>query len=344
VDQFTKWVEAVALPDQTAETVARAAVDHFFVRFGCPLEIVTDQGTNFTSQLFTELCQWLGITKKRTSAYHPSANGQVERMNKTIMQTIRCNLERGQDRWEEPLQRIIGAIRCTVNRSTGFTPNRLMLGREVTQPLELMTGVQSAQAPTSTFVAELEKDLLDAHAAARTALGEQQRRQKKEYTLHTHEARYQVGDVVLLSNSATKVGNCKKLTHLWKGPLVVTKVLSPVLYQVGATRKSWVVHHDRLRPCYDTHLSLWISKLQRQLRGEPDTPAADDGDLYQPSGPFADEPLYCSCHKPDDGKFMICCDSCQEWFHGRCVQVTQKAADRTAFWACPECRRKGIIV
>ena len=64
VDQFTKWVEASPLPDQTAETVARADIDYLFSRLGCPREICTDQGANFNSQLFTQLCEILEITKK----------------------------------------------------------------------------------------------------------------------------------------------------------------------------------------------------------------------------------------------------------------------------------------
>jgi hypothetical protein len=238
VDQFTKWVEAVALPDQTAETVARAAVDSFFARFGCPLEITTDQGANFTSQLFTDMCRWLGIAKKRTTPYHPSANGQVERANRTILQMIRCTIEGGQAHWDDRLQQLIGAMRCTVNRSTGFTPNRLMLGREVCQPLEIMTGEHPQRACVNSYLADLDKAMRTAHEKARQALREQQRRQKRDYSNRTCEAVYGVGDAVYLANSATKIGQSRKLAPLWKGPLVVTKVLSPVLYQVGSPRKS----------------------------------------------------------------------------------------------------------
>jgi transposase InsO family protein len=129
VDQFTKWVEAVPLPDQTAESIARAAVDCFFTRLGCPVEICTDQGSNFMSELFRSLCARLEIGQTRTTPYHPAANGQVERMNHTILHMIRCTLEGGQHNWDEKLPLLMAAIRSTPNRSTGFTPNRLMLGR-----------------------------------------------------------------------------------------------------------------------------------------------------------------------------------------------------------------------
>ena len=83
VDQFT-WVECYALADQTAERVARALVSEFIGRFGCPLELHSDQGRNFESRMFKEVCDLLKIVKTRTTPYRPSANGQVERMNRTI--------------------------------------------------------------------------------------------------------------------------------------------------------------------------------------------------------------------------------------------------------------------
>lgn len=121
VDQFTKWVECVPLPTQTAEETAHAAVDHFFSRFGFPLQVFSDQGRNFESKLFTELCRVLEIHKARTTPYRPSANGQVERYNRTLMDAVRCYIGKHQNQWDQNLQQIAGALRASVNRSTGFT-------------------------------------------------------------------------------------------------------------------------------------------------------------------------------------------------------------------------------
>ena len=80
VDQFTKWVEAFPLKNQLAETVAGVVVREFVARFGCPLEIHTDQGRNFESELFKEMCALLEIGKTRTTSYrtnqkvHPRGN------------------------------------------------------------------------------------------------------------------------------------------------------------------------------------------------------------------------------------------------------------------------------
>ena len=138
VDQFTKWVECCALADQTAEVVARVFVDQIIARLGCPLELHSDQGRNFESKVFKEICELLEITKTRTTPYRPQANGQVERFNRTIMQILRCFIRDYHEDWDVYIPLVAGAIRSTVNRSTGYTPNYLMMGREVMQPLDLM--------------------------------------------------------------------------------------------------------------------------------------------------------------------------------------------------------------
>jgi hypothetical protein len=77
VDQFTKLVEIIPLPSQTAEITTKTVVNEFFNRFGCTFNIHSDQGRNFESQLFKSICSTLGVQKTRTTAYRPSANGQV---------------------------------------------------------------------------------------------------------------------------------------------------------------------------------------------------------------------------------------------------------------------------
>ncbi len=131
VDQFTKWVECIALPSQTAEVTAHAAVTEFFSRFGCPFNIQTDRGSNFESQLFTSVCELLHVHKTRTTPYRPSANGQVERYNRTLMDAVRCYV-RNQNEWDDSLPHLAGALRSSVNRQTGFTANHMMLGEKST--------------------------------------------------------------------------------------------------------------------------------------------------------------------------------------------------------------------
>ena len=77
-DYFTKRVECYALPDHQAQTVADAVVSNFVSRYGVPSVIYSDQGREFESRLFEEVCQLLGIEKTRTTPYHPQSDGLVE--------------------------------------------------------------------------------------------------------------------------------------------------------------------------------------------------------------------------------------------------------------------------
>ena len=167
VDQCTKWMEAISLKNQLTETVAGVVVREFVAWFRCPLEIDTDQGRNFESELFKEMCELLEIGKTRTTSYRPSANGQVERYNRSITQIIKCCIRNRQERWDDFVGIAVGAIRATVNRSTGFTPNRMMLGREVMMPLDLILGSDGEEVGRgSTFGADIKDGWVEVHQKA----------------------------------------------------------------------------------------------------------------------------------------------------------------------------------
>lgn len=94
IDQFTKWTEMAAIPEQSALLTAKTVLIYFITTFGCPLEIHTDQGRNFESKLFATLCELLEIAKTRTAPYRPSSNEQIERYNTVVLAMIRCYIEK----------------------------------------------------------------------------------------------------------------------------------------------------------------------------------------------------------------------------------------------------------
>jgi len=282
VDQFSKWVECYALPDQTAESVAKKLVNDFIAHFGCPQAIHTDQGSNFQSKLFTEVCNLLGIAKTRTTPYRPCSNGQCERMNRTILQIIRCLKEEGSYEWDEHLGQVGAALRASINASTGETPNRIFLGRETSLPVDVMLGPTEEEGERPIEYAKKLKAIMQViHSQARTSLQTAQRRQKSRYDRHLTEHTYDRGDVVYMLNSATQIGKPKKLAPVYKGPYVVMEVLSPVLLQVRDRKKQKVVHHDRIKPCHDRQLPRWLARLRHDLlkEGVESEDELDDGEV-----------------------------------------------------------------
>ena len=100
VDYFTKWVEAIPLPNLEAKTVAQSLVTQILTRFGIPLSLHTDQGVQFESIVFQEMCKLLGIHKTRTTAYRPQSDGLVERANQTLLNMLKAYVSDNQKDWD----------------------------------------------------------------------------------------------------------------------------------------------------------------------------------------------------------------------------------------------------
>jgi len=90
IDSFTRWVEVVPLVTITAESVCQAFLLEWVARFGPPLVLVTDRGSQFNSELLSLIRLMLGINHIRTCAYNPKANGLVERFHRTLKASLKC--------------------------------------------------------------------------------------------------------------------------------------------------------------------------------------------------------------------------------------------------------------
>lgn len=150
-DYFTRWVEAFSLPNQEAATVAKTLVEEWICRFGAPDAIHTDQGKNFESQLFAEMCRMLGV-KTRTTPYHPQSDGLVERFNRTLRTMLTTHMEQvPEDTWDDELPMLMLAYRSSVQETTQFTPYRLMFGREGYQLTSFLEEEQRQAKPTQAM-------------------------------------------------------------------------------------------------------------------------------------------------------------------------------------------------
>ncbi len=220
-DYCTKWMEAYPLPDATASTVALKLVNEFVCRFGVPQELHSDQGTNFESCVFSEMCRVLGITKTRTTAYNPKSDGMVERFNKTLVNIVAVLIDpkRMQRDWDECLPYATFAYRCTPHESTGESPNMMMLGREVSIPVDLLVECCDVEDGIGTDFAEsLRQNMRQAHERARHCLGKSTQRQKKDYDRRASDHGLKAGHTVWLFNPAEKRNFSPKLQLPWEGP------------------------------------------------------------------------------------------------------------------------------
>lgn len=133
IDRFTRWTEAIPMPDMTAPSVARALLDGWISRFGTPLRITSDQGRQFESNLFLELMRLIGTTHYRTTSYHPQSNGLIERFHRTFKAAILCHEP---TRWVDHLPTILLGLRTAYKEDMGASPAEIVYGATLRIPGE----------------------------------------------------------------------------------------------------------------------------------------------------------------------------------------------------------------
>ena len=172
-DFFTKWTESFAMLNMEARTCAKILVNEVVSRFGVPNKIHSDQGRQFESNLFAEMCELLQIEKTRTTPYHPQSDGMVERFNRTLCAMLSTLVDDNQGNWDTLLPYVMIAYRSTEHETTGMTPNILMLGRETTTPLDICFEMPPSIKSESTneWVWELREKLETAHTFVRQNTG-----------------------------------------------------------------------------------------------------------------------------------------------------------------------------
>jgi hypothetical protein len=235
-DYFTKWVTAIAIPNQEAETVAAALVENVFCKFGLPRQLHSDQGRNFESKLFQEVCKLLNIDKTRTTGYRPQGDGMIERFMRTVSSMLRHYVKQTQDDWDEQLQYVLMAYNSAEHVSSGYSPFEMTFGRSARLPVEMLYGSPPSHVyeSESEYVESLQNHLEVVHEFARNNLRISSEKHKKLYDLKSDPDKYEykVGDLVWYHNSARKPGVCPKLIQNWHGPYVVIEVISDVLYRI----------------------------------------------------------------------------------------------------------------
>ena len=201
IDYVTKYAEAIPLPNQETETVARA-LEEIFAWHGMPAVVLTDQGCKYESKIIKSMCSLLGIEKRRTTPCHPQTDGLCERFNGTLKSLLK-KVNRDRDNWDEHIAAALLAYRSLVQATTGFYPFEMLYGREATLPLSISHD-DSTLKPiqgSARYLLELKDRFSDLTSIASGRQRAAQEKQKNLYDAHNRvkaKKDFYAGDLVLL--------------------------------------------------------------------------------------------------------------------------------------------------
>ena len=200
-EHFSKYVVAYVVKDQTAHTATETLRNGYFRLFGAPAYLVSDQGKAFTSHVITHLCELYGVQKLRTSPYHAQTNGQVERMNQTIIHMIGKLEEDKKAYWSKHLPELLLAYNVTCSAVTGYSPYYLLFRRRPRIPVDYLFPTlhdSPHQTRMEVSVVAMQKRLKEAFTVARHLTSEEVARQCRYYDRKAGAVALQPGDVVMV--------------------------------------------------------------------------------------------------------------------------------------------------
>jgi hypothetical protein len=251
VDYATRYPEAVALTNIDTITVAEALVD-IYSRMGVPEEVLSDNGTQFVSNIMKEVSRLLSIHQIQSSPYHPICNGLVEKMNDTLKTILKKMCSECPKQWDRYLPAVLFAYRSTVQESLGFTPFELMYGRSVRGPMEILKQYWTKESDDREakivyqYVIDLKQRLTDTCILAQTELEKSKATQKKYYDRKARSKKLKVGSKVLHLLPIKH----NKLLLQWRCPYEVIEKMSELNYKIAVGNKVKNFHVNLLKPYY----------------------------------------------------------------------------------------------
>ncbi|GKB67647.1 reverse transcriptase domain-containing protein [Tanacetum coccineum] len=220
MDYFTKWIEAKAVATITGIQVKKFVWDNIVCRFGLPGEIISDNGKQFSDNLFKDWCEKLNITKRFASVKHPQSNGLVERANRSLVEGIKACLGEGNKNWIEELPHVLWAHRTMIESSHDDTPFSLTYRKEAVILAEIgmpTYRIAVVDAVHNDEELRLNLDLLE-ERRERAAIRKAKAKLKmtKYYNARVRGVTLRPGDFVYRSNDASHAANGGKLGPKWE--------------------------------------------------------------------------------------------------------------------------------
>jgi hypothetical protein len=267
-EYLTKWPEAKALKDTKATTIAKFIYEEIICRHGCPKVLLSDQGTHFCNELVDSLCKLMTIKHRLSSAYHPQTNGLTERFNKTLCTTLAKYVSDYGDSWDTFLESALFAYRTTQNHTTKYTPFKLLYGQEAKLPLDLQgtnqdVSEESHDQQLQRHIDFITDDFQQMRLQAQQNIGKAQQKQKQYHDKGIRPVEFNIGDKVLLYESAKAGVHGNKFREKWTGPYYIHDISAPGAYKLRTMDDKILrrtINTDRLKKYFER--PIWEPQIQ----------------------------------------------------------------------------------
>ena len=276
VESFTRWPEAVALPNMESETLAQAFIETIVARYGVPRLVHSDRGSNFISELMMSVYKILRIKKTETSPYHPMANGFCENFHRYLGNALKMVTGPAQTDWDIQLPYALLSYRVSFHRFHGDSPAYALFGQDLDLPVYSM---MEADIPGRYSIG-----LTPAGVGAEVALRLSKARDRymetmEKQTRKTHETANRgrepvslgVGDCVLFKRPLTARGKSQKLWKPYIGPFKIIEKMGEatfVIKEVGG-RKQYQSHAENLFKSeggFRRDVEIWASEAEEVIK------------------------------------------------------------------------------
>lgn len=271
IDAFTRFTILRSVPGPTAKSAIRV-IHEISQYFGMPAVIISDNATAFQSREFQTFCTENGIKHSPVAVSTPRANGQIERVFRTVLDALKGFSCDGKD-WKKQLSAVQWAINVYENRTTGQSPQRLLLGY---RPRNILQNMLQHAVATTVDDEELQEPLPDIREAAAFRMSTMQEKSAERFNEeHKKPQVYKEGDLVLCRWNPPPTGSSRKLMTRYRGPFIVEKVLGRDRYLIKDTPITQVSQKPYEGVQVADRLKSWgndgdLEKLEKSYLGESD--------------------------------------------------------------------------
>ena len=265
IDSLTRFMEASAIPDKSADSVVKGILE-IFTRRGMPASVLADNGAEFRNKILYDTLKRGGCYLQHTTPYSPQSNGLVERANQKIKRLFKlweCNALD----WEDHLSAAVYLINNTWNKNIKSTPWLCFHGWQNCDTFDRRALVKEEYTPpqssqwAQTFVEKRNRELCKLYRLDLNTKIEGFNKLRSDYLQKARKSPLQEGDLCLVYQFQPR-GSCGKIFNNWKGIYVIEKQLDKNVFLIsliGHRRRKFMIHRNRLRKIED------VKKFNDQL-------------------------------------------------------------------------------